>query len=130
MVQKKQDEIENLRKKKERQYDLLEQGIYSTEEFLERSQNTAREIADCANSINTLQQEIQYEQALYLQQSSFIPKCENLLANYWSWDVLTRNQFLRELIEKAVYTKNTKNTWKNGDNISFSLDIYPKIQRK
>jgi len=62
--------------------------------------------------------------------SFFIPKCENLLANYWSWDVLTRNQFLRELIEKAVYTKNTKNTWKNGDNISFSLDIYPKIQRK
>lgn len=130
MIQKKQDEIENLRKKKERQYDLLEQGIYSTEEFLERSQNTAKEIADCANSINTLQQEIQYEQALYLQQSSFIPKCENLLANYWSWDVSTRNQFLRELIEKAVYTKDTKNTWKNGDNISFSLDIYPKIQRK
>ena len=45
-------------------------------------------------------------------------------------DTSTKNRFLRELIEKAVYTKNAKNTWKNGDDISFTLDIYPKIQQK
>ena len=119
-----------MRKKKEKQYDLLEQGIYSTEEFLERSRATAAELSACDAVILSLKQEIEHEQELQFQRSSFIPKCEDLLANYWTWDTSTKNRFLRELIEKAVYTKNAKNTWKNGDDISFTLDIYPKIQQK
>lgn len=130
LIQGKADEIADLKKKKERQYDLLEQGIYSTEEFLRRSRDTAARIEECSKGIEDLKQEIQYERDLQFQRSTFIPKCEDLLDNYQAWDVSTRNLFLRELIEKAVYTKNKKNTWKNGDDVSFTLDIYPKIQQK
>lgn len=130
MIQGKLKEIDILKKRKQRQYDLLEQGIYSTEEFLERSRATAAELSACDAVILSLKQEIEHEQELQFQRSSFIPKCEDLLANYWTWDTSTKNRFLRELIEKAVYTKNTKNTWKNGDDVSFTLDIYPKIQQK
>lgn len=130
MIQGKLKEIDILKKRKQRQYDLLEQGIYSTEEFLERSRATAAELSACDAVILSLKQEIEHEQELQFQRSSFIPKCEDLLANYWTWDTSTKNRFLRELIEKAVYTKNAKNTWKNGDDISFTLDIYPKIQQK
>lgn len=130
MIRGKLKEIDVLKKKKEKQYDLLEQGIYSTKEFLERSRATAAELSACDTVIHSLRQEIKHEQELQFQRSSFIPKCEDLLAHYWTWDTSTKNQFLRELIEKAVYTKNTKNTWKNGDDVSFTLDIYPKIQRK
>ena len=118
-------------KRKQRQYDLLEQGIYSTEEFLERSRATAAELSACDAVILSLKQEIEHEQELQFQRSSFIPKCEDLLANYWTWDTSTKNRFLRELIEKAVYTKNRKKVHgKIGDDISFTLDIYPKIQQK
>ena len=130
MIRGKLKEIDILKKKKEKQYDLLEQGIYSTDEFLERSRATAAELSACDTVIYSLRQEIKHEQELQFQRSSFIPKCEDLLTHYWTWDTSTKNQFLRELIEKAVYTKSKRNTWKNGDDVSFTLDIYPKIQQK
>lgn len=130
LIQGKIDEIAELKRRKEKQYDLLEQGVYSTEEFLRRSRDTAAQIEESSKNIETLKQEIQYEKSLQFQRSSFIPKCEDLLAHYWTWDIPTKNQFLRELIEKAVYTKSKRNTWKNGDDVSFTLDIYPKIQKK
>lgn len=105
MIRGKLKEIDVLRKKKEKQYDLLEQGIYSTEEFLERSRATAAELSACDAVILSLKQEIEHEQELQFQRSSFIPKCEDLLANYWTWDTSTKNRFLRELIEKAVYSE-------------------------
>lgn len=128
VLNEKQSELEQLTAKKSRQYDLLEQGVYSTEVFLQRSEETAKQIYDCSHAIELLEQELAHDRALLEQKNNFIPKCENLLENYWGWDIATRNSVLKELIEKVEYRKDTKNGFRKGNEVHFTLDIYPKIQ--
>ena len=128
LIASKQEELKKLNAQKLRQYDLLEQGIYTADIFLERSDINAQQIQACTKSIEDLQSELEHDQQLLAQKNTFIPRCENLLSNYWTWDVKTRNNVLKELIERIDYSKDTKNTFGNGNDITFSLDIYPKIQ--
>ena len=62
------------------------------------------------------------------ERDEFIPKCEALLANYDALSPVERNNSLKELIDKIVYTKNTKNKRGNVDEVLFTLDVYPKIK--
>lgn len=126
----KERELEKLNNQKMKQYDLLEQGVYTTEIFLERSNAIAEEIRSCQESIEHLKEEIEHDKELIAQRSAFIPKCENLLEIYWDLDTATKNKMLKELIEKVNYTKDTKNAFCRGDEITFALDIFPKIQSK
>lgn len=111
-----------------KQYDLLEQGIYTTEVFLERSNSIASSINSCQDSIECLKEEIRHDKELIDQQSSFIPRCENLLEIYWSLDTAAKNKMLKELIERVNYTKDVKNAFRMGNEATFVLDIFPRIQ--
>ena len=124
----KRAELENLNTQKNRQYELLEQGIYTTEVFLERSGATAKQIEDCTAAIERIDAELVHDRELLDQKFNFIPKCEHLLSNYWDWDAPTRNSVLKELLERVDYYKDSRNEYKHGDEITFTLDIYPKIQ--
>lgn len=128
LIEEKEAELKKLDAQKLKQYDLLEQGVYTTDVFLERSKSTAASIEACIESIKGLREEIEHDKKLVEQQAVFIPKCENLLENYWEFDAQTRNKLLRELIERVNYTKESKNYFLKGDEITFSLDIFPKIQ--
>ena len=130
LIHEKESELERLNNQKAKQYDLLEQGIYTTEVFLERSKAIAESIQTCSDSIDKLKEEINRDKVLIEQQSAFVPRCEELLNNYWSLDAESKNKMLKSLIEKVVYSKNTKNAYGKGNEISFQLDIFPKIQEK
>lgn len=128
LIEEKEAELKKLDAQKLKQYDLLEQGVYTTDIFLERSKSTAASIEACIESIKGLREEIAHDKKLVEQQAVFIPKCENLLENYWEFDAQTRNKLLRELIERVNYTKESKNGFRKGGEITFTLDIFPKIQ--
>ena len=128
LIHEKESELERLNNQKAKQYDLLEQGIYTTEVFLERSKAIAESVQACSDSIEKLKEEINRDKVLVEQQSAFIPRCEELLNNYWSLDMESRNKMLKSLIEKVIYSKDTKNTYGHGNEINFELDIFPKIQ--
>ena len=128
LIASKKEDLKKLNAQKLKQYDLLEQGIYTSEIFLERSSINAQQIQACTKSLEDLQVELEHDQQLLAQKNTFIPRCENLLSNYWSWDAKTRNDVLKELIERIDYSKDAKNAFRKGDDITFSLDIYPKIQ--
>ena len=128
LIAEKEHELEKLNVQKMKQYDLLEQGIYTTEVFLERSNSIASSINSCQDSIECLKEEIRHDKELIDQQSSFIPRCENLLEIYWSLDTATKNKMLKELIERVNYTKDTKNAFRKGNEATFVLDIFPRIQ--
>lgn len=89
---------------------------------------TAAALEACSAAIERLQEELERDRLILEQRSSFIPRCEDLLAHYWDLDIPTRNRILRELIDKVLYTKDTKNAFLEGDKITFLLDIFPKIQ--
>lgn len=130
LIREKESELESLNVQKAKQYDLLEQGIYTTEVFLERSKTIATSIQSCSDTIANLREEIEHDENIMVQQSNFIPRCEELLNNYWDLNMESRNRMLKNLVEKVVYSKNIKNTYGKGNEINFELDIFPKIQEK
>ena len=130
LIHEKENELKNLNSQKAKQYDLLEQGIYTTEIFLERAKTIAASIQSCSDTIEKLKEEIKHDENIIKQQSDFIPRCEELLNNYWSLDAESKNEMLKSLIEKVTYSKDTKNAYGKGDEISFQLDIFPRIQKK
>ena len=119
--------LQKLNDQKNRMYDLLEQGLYTTDVFLDRSSNLAKQIDGTTEAIKKAEAELEDEKNRKYNQYKLIPRCEDLLENYASWDVATKNDVLKELIEKIVYTKDTKNAFKKGDIPTFKLKIYPKI---
>lgn len=129
LIREKESELESLNIQKAKQYDLLERGIYTTEVFLERSKTIARSIQSCSDIITKLREEIEHDENIKAQQSNFIPRCEELLNNYWDLNIESRNRMLKNLVEKVVYSKNIKNTYGKGNEINFELDIFPKIQK-
>ena len=129
LIRKKESELESLNVQKAKQYDLLEQGIYTTEVFLERSKAIATSIQSCSDTITKLREEIEHDENIMVQQSDFVPRCEELLNNYWNLNMESRNRMLKNLVEKVVYSKNIKNTYGKGNEINFELDIFPKIQK-
>lgn len=127
LLKNRQNELEQLGHQKTKLYDFLEQGIYSTETFLDRSEDLRKRILNCSSVIHKLEEEIERDRQMLARRENFVPRCRHILEHYWEWDIPTRNNVLKELIEKVIYTKTQKNTYGHADDITFSLAIYPKI---
>lgn len=127
--------VKNLKKKHsillQQQYslfDLLEQGIYTKEIFLERSNSLEKRISGCLKDLALAQKELEQTIDITKKQNCFISRYMNLSD---TWDCLNtsdKNAALKELIDKIILTKNKKAT-RNHRESEFTLDIYPKIPR-
>ena len=60
---------------------------------------------------------------------NFIPKYKKLVANYEFLSVQEKNRFLKELIDRIVYTKTERNQRGRGSTANFTLEIYPRVPR-
>lgn len=111
-------------------YDLLEQGIYSSEKFLERTKALSEKIQLLQTQKKQLETEIKKEQTELEQRSAYLPKIENLIDIYWAIsDSGIRNNLLKEVLDHVEYTK-TSQLKRNQSEVSFSLKIYPLILPK
>lgn len=126
-LKKLTDEIEKLEKQLSNVYDLLEQGVYTSEVFLDRSKNLAKRIQQAKSDCNVLEKEIQQEDEIENGRKNIIPKVEHLLAVYYSLpDAKAKNDMLKEVLEKVVYTKKVSGRW-NGQPDDFEIVLYPRI---
>lgn len=121
-------EYETLHKQSDSLHDLLEQGVYTVETFLERSKiiNGKKEAnrKERASLEEKLQQYERYNDA----RKNFIPKVENLLKVYkMIEDPADKNKMLKEVIEKVTYLKTDNGRWKPNPEIQ--LKIYPKLPK-
>lgn len=123
----KEQELDKLHIQQSSLYDLLEQGVYSTEIFLNRSSQLKGRIDDTLASINSLKSEIAYEERKAHNRSEYIPKCKHLLEIYPTLDVSARNQMLKELIDHVEYRKSEKNNPNIEKTASIELHVYPKV---
>jgi DNA invertase Pin-like site-specific DNA recombinase len=128
-VKKLDDEIKNLEKQIDNIHDLLEQGVYSTDTFLERSKvinekiNTARKGKE--DMLKDLHWQISREENLQV----FIPKVERAMELYKETDdIALKNELLKGIIEKAVYTKTQGSRW-HGTLDDFELSLLPKVPK-
>ncbi len=114
----------------ERAFDLVEKGIYTTEQFLarqntlnERLKNIDAEIAKTSENLAIAKQRIQTRFAI-------APKMEHVLSAYQKAESASeKNELLRSVLDKILYEKSG---WGNrkSDNARIILHLYPIIPDK
>ena len=110
-------------------YDLLEQGVYTTEIFLERSHKLQKRIKESEAHIEVLKKDLEYEKEKIANVENFIPSCKELLFCYWKLSAQDRNKALKMLLESVEYTKTKRNKYGDKDNPTFTLNLKPRIPR-
>lgn len=128
-VKKLDDELKNLEKQMDNLHDLLEQGVYTTDKFLERSRLLTDRVNQTRNEREILLADLQMDVMREENQKVIIPKVERVLDLYYAADdPAIRNELLKEVLEKAVYTKTTNGRWHNNPD-DFELALYPKLPK-
>lgn len=128
-IEKLDSEIATLEKQLDNLHDLLEQGIYSIDKFLERSKLLSEKIQKSKDDKCTLEESIEREQVREENKKSIVPKIEKILEVYNSIeDVSIKNKLLKEVLEKAVYKKTSGGRWHSNPD-DFELEIFPKMPR-
>ena len=126
-VLKLEKEIEATKKQINKLHDLLEQGIYSIETFVERSNINNEKLKRLLNDKLVLQKDITEESNKKENKKVMIPKIEKLLEVYNKLpSPKQKNDMLKEILEKVVYTKDKGGRWHNAPD-DFEIVLYPKI---
>jgi len=101
-------------------HDLLEQGVYDTNTFLD----CVREIGDRL----AIEADLQLEEAWEESRRDIIPKVERLLDVYKELPTpKAKNDLLKEVLEKVVYIKEERGERWNSVADASELTLYPKL---
>ena len=105
-VRRLQRNVNTLREQQGRLYDLLEQGIYSNEIFLERSRILAEKIAAAQQAVADAETAAEQRAAAMRLRRNIVPSMEHVLQVYHSQgSPEERNRLLKQVLDKVVYQK-------------------------
>jgi site-specific DNA recombinase len=123
-IKKMNTDILILEKQLSTSYDLLEQGIYTPEQFLERSHSLSKRISSAKKDCQVLSEDLELTIAREENRRVIIPKVEHLLEVYSLLPTANqKNELLKEVLEKAIYTKKI-----NGSSADeFEIILFPKL---
>lgn len=119
-------EYETLLKQKENLHNLLEQGIYDVDTYLDRSKAVAEKIELNRKSIKLVNKDIELESKSNVSLSDIIPEIEKVLKLYPRTDIMKeRNDLLKQIIDRIEYYREP------GKRLSKpNVKIYPKLKNK
>lgn len=111
-------------------YDFLENGIYSKEEFINRSKFIRDNIRNLKNKLKEYTELLNKNNESKQQKEIMIPKLENVIDLYYKLESdEDKNILLKSILAKVTYLKTEKAIKKDSDPTNFELHIYPKIPR-
>lgn len=120
-------ELDTLYKQLSKTHDLLEQGIYDTDTFLDRSRSLSERINSAQTDIAALEKELEVEIMREDSAINIVPKVEHLLEVYRDLtSAKAKNDMLKDVLEKVVYVKKSSTRW-HGSPDDFEITLYPKI---
>ena len=96
-IDKKKNQLNKL-------YELLEQGIYTTELFLERSKIINDELHDLQGNLDILKLRVN-DNGIIQENINEIPKIQNILDIYETLSIEEKNIFLKSIINRITYYK-------------------------
>lgn len=112
----------------EKAYDLLEQEIYSTEIFLQRSKSLSKQITEIEKQLMTCQASYHSMLAAKEKQESIIPEIHHVIDCYADLNTsAAKNELLKTVIDHVTYLKTERNTRGKLLNANFEITIYPKL---
>ncbi len=121
-------ELQELQKQLNTIFEMLEKGIYTTEQFLQRSSIVSTQIENSMTIKETLIKELKIEQASSENSVYMIPKVEHVLKIYKALpDAQSKNALLKEVVKKVVYLKERSGHFKNVDPKDFTITLYPVL---
>lgn len=105
-------------------HDLLEQGVYDIDTFIERSKVISEKIEKTKQDREKLIEELRIEEKKEQNLNTLIPKIERVLEMYSNTDdPALKNDLLKSVLEKAVYIKKTGGRWHTPED--FELILHP-----
>lgn len=111
-------------------YEFLECGIYSNDEFLNRSKSIKENIENLENKLNDYNQLLKQNIEIQNQKETMIPKFENVIDLYNKLETAEdKNILLKSILAKVTYLKTEKSIKKDSDPNNFELHIYPKLPK-
>ncbi|MFT8889569.1 MAG: recombinase family protein [Ethanoligenens sp.] len=109
-------------------YDLLEQGVYTTDQFLDRSRSLSERIDNARKDRRALENELGLSAAREEGRRTIIPKVEHVLSIYSELPTATqKNELLKDILEKVVYIKTVRGTFRGASANDFSVQLYPRL---
>jgi hypothetical protein len=128
-IKKLHKDIDVYSKQLDSLHDLLEQGIYTTDKFLERSKLLGDRIKAAQVDIGYLENQKEQINAQEKSRKFIIPKVQKVLDVYRiRKDPADKNDLLKEVLEKVIYLKENKNgRWDETAMDDFTLVLYPKV---
>lgn len=125
LIEETRQQLAVYEEQRSRQFDLLEQGIYTKEVFLERSKALAERIEEATTRLAKLQKELEEEKQRNINQKEVVPKLEHAIKYYMAaTDVKKKNMVLKEIIHEVKFWKE-----KYQYNEEFTLEIVPKFPK-
>ncbi len=114
--------IQDLHNQKLRLHDLLEQGVYNIETFLERSTHIGSRLEQLTENIKNLKYKMS-EELKTTDEHKAINELKRILETYHTApDAMTKNSLLRLILDRVVYFKD-----KSQKNDQFTIITFPKL---
>lgn len=112
-------------------YNFLENGIYSKEEFINRSKSIKENIENLENKLEEYTELLNKNTEIQNQKETMIPKLENVIDLYYKLETAEdKSILLKSIIAKVTYLKTEKAIKADSDPTNFELHIYAKIPKK
>ncbi|MNL37185.1 hypothetical protein D3C87_1593200 [compost metagenome] len=121
--------LDKLKSQAENLDDLLEQGLYTKEKYIERANKLNGRIKEAESALTAATTELNLEKQRLQAKSEIIPKVEHVLDVYpCTDDVMMQNELLKSVIEVCTYVKTVRGHWSRPETLeSFEVRIYPRL---
>ena len=120
-------EGERLRGQRMKAYDLVEQGIYTPDEFTARMSALGAQISAVEAQITALSKDKEALEAAEAARSALLPNVKHVLDTYEMAETPEeKNKLLRTVLEKVVYRKTQRERWAGGSDLS--LTLFPVVR--
>lgn len=115
--------LQTLTRQRDNLYDLLEQGVYTQEVFLQRSKMLAGRIDEAEKSVRKLSQSLADLQGAASMRKNLLPRVRNVIAVYDNLESAEeKNVLLKSVIDHVVYSKSG-----SGKDDDMQLFIFPRV---
>ncbi|MCC5911788.1 MAG: recombinase family protein [Clostridiaceae bacterium] len=128
-LEKLTHEMETIQKQISNLHDLLEQGVYTIETFVDRSKLLNEKLRILENDKKYMQENINKSENRIKTIETLIPKIQKILEAYHCTEnPAIKNKLLKEVLDKVVYTKTVSGRW-HAKPDNFKLKLYPKLPK-
>lgn len=122
-IQRLEKELADLNRQKDNLHTLLEQGVYSVDTFIERSNILAKRVEDTKAAIAVLNKSIEESIQKNKVKKDIIPNIELALDLYYKTDdPKKKNDLLKSVLDYAVYKKE-----RHQRNDDFTIVLHPRL---